>query len=83
MSHSRNNGIFTTIFIRINILPKIYDEIPIYQQFIDELKEDIPRIEAKLPLINEEIALLFRYEIDIDPKVHFLFESSIQIFVFF
>jgi hypothetical protein len=31
----------------------------------------------KLPLINEEIALLIRYEIEIDPKVRFfLFEIN-------
>ncbi len=57
--------------IRINFLPKTYDEIPIYQQLIEELKEDIPRMEVKLPLINEEVALLLRYEIEIDPKVGF------------
>jgi len=59
--------------IRINILPKTYDEIPIYQQFLDELKEDLPRIEEKLPIINEEIALLLRYETEIDSKVCLLF----------
>ncbi|CAF4415683.1 unnamed protein product, partial [Adineta steineri] len=53
----------------INILPKTYDEIPIYQQFIDELKVDIPRIEAKLPLIDEEMTLLIRYEIEIQSKL--------------
>ncbi|CAF2418248.1 unnamed protein product [Rotaria sp. Silwood2] len=54
---------------KVNILPKTYAEIPIYQEFIDELKADVLRIEAKLPLINEEVALLLRYEIEIDPKV--------------
>ncbi|CAF0762898.1 unnamed protein product [Adineta steineri] len=54
---------------KINILPKTYDEIPIYQQFIDELKVDIPRIEAKLPLIDEEMTLLIRYEIEIQSKL--------------
>ncbi len=57
--------------IRINLLPKTYDEISIYQEFIDELKRDLPRIEMKLPIINEEIALLIRYEIEIDSKVCF------------
>ncbi len=66
--------------IRINILPKIYDEIPIYQQFINELKTDIPRIEAKLPIINEEIALLLRYEIEIDPEVRFSFTYELHEF---
>jgi hypothetical protein len=28
-------------------------------------------MEVKLPLINEEVALLLRYEIEIDPKVGF------------
>ncbi len=56
---------------RINHLPKTYDDIPIYQELIDELKRDLPRIEMKLPIINEEIALLIRYEIEIDPKVCF------------
>ncbi|CAF4244089.1 unnamed protein product, partial [Rotaria magnacalcarata] len=54
---------------KINILPKMYDEIPNYQQFIDELKTDALEIESKLPLINEEVALLFRYEIEINPKL--------------
>ncbi|CAF4716798.1 unnamed protein product [Rotaria socialis] len=54
---------------KINILPKIYDEIPTYQQFIDELKTDVLKIESRLPLINEEVALLLRYEIEIDPKL--------------
>ncbi|CAF4640561.1 unnamed protein product [Rotaria sp. Silwood1] len=54
---------------KVNILPKIYDEIPIYQEFIDELKSDVLRIEAKFPLINEEVALLLRYEIEIDSKL--------------
>ncbi|UJR33040.1 hypothetical protein I4U23_020499 [Adineta vaga] len=53
---------------KINILPKTYAEIPIYQQFIDELKMDISRIETKLPLIDEEVTLLLRYEIEIDSK---------------
>lgn len=55
--------------IRINILPKVYDEIPIYQQLIDQFKIDVLEVEAKLPLINEEVALLLRYEVEIDPKV--------------
>lgn len=54
---------------RLNILPKIYDEIPRYQEFLDRLREDLPRIEGKLPIINEEIALLLRYETEIDPQV--------------
>ncbi len=62
-------GFFVLCLSRINILPKIYDEVLLYQEYIDELKADIPRIEAKLPLINEEVALLHRYEIEIDPKV--------------
>jgi len=54
---------------KINVVPKTYDDIPIYQEFIEQLKNDIPRIEDKLPVINEQIGLLHRYEIDINPKV--------------
>ena len=53
----------------LNILPKIYEEIPGYQEFLDRLKEDLPKIEGKLPIISEEIALLLRYETEIDPQV--------------
>ncbi|CAF1052735.1 unnamed protein product [Didymodactylos carnosus] len=54
---------------RAVILPKTYDDIPIYQQFIDDLKANIPRIEAKIPLISEEVALLLRYEVEIEQGV--------------
>lgn len=59
---------------RIHIHPKTYEEIPIYQKFIDELETDMIRIEANLPLINEEVALLLRYEIEIDSQVCFVIE---------
>jgi hypothetical protein len=60
----------------MNVLPNSYEDVTVYQQFIEELKADIPRIEAKLPLINEEVALLLRYEIEIDSKVS-LIQNSI------
>ncbi|CAF0769681.1 unnamed protein product [Adineta ricciae] len=54
---------------RIHIVPKTYAEIPVYQQFIDELKVNVPEIEKKLPLIHEQMMLLVRYEIEIDSKL--------------
>ena len=64
----------------MNILPKNFDEIPIYEEFIDEFKKDVLKIEVKLPLINEEVALLLRYEIEIDSKVIFYLLSKISTF---
>ena len=60
---------FGFVLNRIHVLPKTYAEIPVYQQFIDELKADVLEIEKKLPLINEQMALLVRYEIEIDLKL--------------
>lgn len=54
---------------RLGIHPKIYEEIPLYQELLEQLKSDLPRIEEKLPIINEEIALLLRYETEIDHQV--------------
>ena len=54
---------------RVNILPKTYDDIASYQQMIEQLKAELPRIEPKLPIINEEVALLLRYEMEIDADV--------------
>ena len=66
---SVHEGAMWAFFNRIHIVPKTYAEIPVYQQFIDELKANIPEIEKKLPLINEQMALLVRYEIEIDSKL--------------
>jgi hypothetical protein len=54
---------------RIHILPATYDDILVYQQTIDELRADLPRIQRKFPLIDEQMALLVRYEINIETNV--------------
>ena len=56
-------------FVRINVRPAVYADIPVYQDMIDQLREEVPRTEGKLPLIDEQVALLIRYEKELDMPV--------------